>query len=114
MMEAEVAADAFMEEAVFETAPEVARAGVDEGAQLLTKETVVQQAEVVVDAAMEEAAPEVARAVVDEGAQVLTKETIVQQVIVEPSLWNNIAFWFFLGAIFSIGLYLLVEKIRKK
>jgi len=43
-----------------------------------------------------------------------TVEEVVRTVVNEPSFWSNITLWFVLGAVFTLILYFLIEKFRKK
>lgn len=71
------------------------------------------------------AAPVVERAVAEEAivtapameAAPIVNETageIVKTVINEPSFWGNITLWFVLGAVFTLILYFIIEKLRKE
>ena len=64
--------------------------------------------------AVQTAVQETGRMAVEEGGREIVKETIVQQVVTEPSVWHSIALWFFLGVVFAIVLYFIVEKVRKR
>lgn len=52
----------------------------------------------------------------DAGAQAVneTAQEVVRTVINEPSFWSNITLWFVLGAVFTLILYFLFEKLRKE
>ncbi len=43
-----------------------------------------------------------------------TAEEVVKTLVNEPSFWSNITLWFVLGAIFTLILYFLFEKLRSK
>jgi len=104
------AAQPFVEEASYDAlrmASEVAvEKSAEEGTSLVLEQAVPSLAQDVSD--------EIANTTGQELAQVVTKETIIQQISTEPSLWHNIALWFFIGVLFSLGVYLLVDYMRKK
>lgn len=43
-----------------------------------------------------------------------TAEQVVKTIVNEPSFWGNITLWFVLGAIFTLILYFIIEKLRKE
>jgi len=59
-----------------------------------------------------EAAADAAHMLAQEAANNLTTTPI--QVIVEPSIFSNIALWFFIGAAIAIILYLIIDWIRNR
>ena len=85
---------------------ESARAPVMEKAMIaapMAEEAVMETAKPVV----EEAASQVAEPMMEAATQ-----TVVSQATVP--LWQSIALWFLIGVIFSVVLYLIIERVRKK
>lgn len=70
---------------------------------------VVERAVAEAPAAVEEKVMAAAAPVANE-----TAEQVVKTIVNEPSFWGNITLWFILGAIFTLILYFLFEKLRKK
>ena len=75
----------------------------------------VQQASMKVSEEAASAAPSLMKAAGEEalrsGAPAISQAA---SIVAEPSLWSSIALWFFIGAVFAIVLYLVVERIRKR
>ncbi len=70
---------------------------------------VVERAVAEAPAAVEEKVMAAAAPVVNE-----TAEQVVKTIVNEPSFWGNITLWFILGAIFTLILYFLFEKLRQE
>ena len=92
---------------------------VQEAAQSAPLDTVAEQAApAFADSAAEIAAPAAEKAVEKAVETVPTvTEPIKEQIITtvsEPSLWQNIGLWFFIGAFAGLIIYLLISLLRKE